>query len=130
MRFNPHAGRALALATTAFLLSACNGGAAGVSPGLPVANAPNMQVAPLARLLGRGPSKGKIKHIVIIMQENRSFNNLFKGYRGATTAGYGYDSNGNKIKLLPIGLETSWDLQHDSGGDITACNGTGSIPGT
>ncbi|HVR46570.1 MAG TPA: alkaline phosphatase family protein [Candidatus Binatia bacterium] len=130
MRFNPHAGRALPLAAAAYLLSACNGGGAGVSPGLPVANALSSHVAPLGQPIGRGPSKGKIKHIVIIVQENRSFNDLFKGYKGATTASYGYDSNGNKIKLLPIPLETNWDLEHDSWGDIAACNGTGSIPGT
>ncbi len=114
----------------ALLLAACNGGAAGVSPGLPVANAPSSHAAPLVRTIGHGPSHGKIKHIVIIVQENRSFNNLFYGYKGARTAKYGYDSNGDKIKLLPIPLEATWDLEHDSRGDIYACNGTGSLPGT
>ncbi len=130
MHFSHRAGRALALATAASLLSGCNGAGAGVSPGLPIANAPNSHVAPLVRAIGHGPSRGKIKHIVIIVQENRSFNNLFYGYKGARTARYGYDSNGDKIKLLPIPLETTWDIEHDSYGDIAACNGTGSLPGT
>ncbi len=129
MPFSHRAGRALPLAAVACLLAACNGGGA-VSPGLPVATAPNSQPGSALQRVGRGLSKGKIKHIVIIVQENRSFNNLFYGYKGATTASYGYDSNGNQIKLLPIPLETSWDLEHDSYGDIAACNGTGSLPGT
>ncbi len=105
----------------ALLLAACNaGGSSGTSPGLP-------QAAPAAR---RATSSGKIKHVVIIVQENRSFNNLFMGYRGAKTKKYGYDTNGDKIKLLPIGLETTWDIDHSSGAFFEACNGKGKIPGT
>jgi len=75
-------------------------------------------------------SSSKIKHVVIIVQENRSFNDLFYGYPGAKTAKYGYDTNGKRIKLLPVGLETAWDIDHSSGAFFAACNGTGSIPGT
>ncbi len=32
------------------------------------------------------PPTGTIKHVVILIQENRSFNNLFAGFPGATTA--------------------------------------------
>jgi phospholipase C len=71
-----------------------------------------------------------IQHVVIIVQENRSFNNLFHGYPGATTATYGYDSKGQKITLGSIGLEANWDLEHDSSGYFAACNGQGSTPGT
>jgi phospholipase C len=78
----------------------------------------------------RHSSSGKIKHVIILIQENRSFNNLFYGYKGAKTAKFGYDSNGNKIKLLPISIATSWDLDHSSNSFFAACNGTGSIPGT
>ncbi len=131
MHCNPHARRALPLAAAAFLLSACNSGGAGLSPGLPVVNAPSSHAAPFVARIGRGPSKGKIKHIVIIVQENRSFNNLFYGAKGATTAGYGYDSYGQKINLVQIPLETTWDVEHDSYGDIAACDGpTSSLPGT
>ena len=35
---------------------------------------------------------GKIKHIVYIVQENRSFDNLFQGYPGADTVPYGKDT--------------------------------------
>jgi len=76
------------------------------------------------------PKAGKIQHVVIIMEENRSFNDLFYGFQGARTASYGYDSRGRKIELQPIGLEATWDLDHSSYSFFTACNGTGSLPGT
>ncbi|HYL27741.1 MAG TPA: alkaline phosphatase family protein, partial [Candidatus Nitrosotalea sp.] len=78
----------------------------------------------------RRTSSGKIQHVVIIVQENRSFNNLFYGFPGAKTQDYGYDTSGNKITLNQIPLETSWDLDHSSNSFFEACNGTGSIPGT
>jgi phospholipase C len=75
-------------------------------------------------------SSGKIRHVVIVVQENRSFNDLFMGFPGAKTATYGYDSYGDRIKIKPIGLETTWDLGHSSKTFFAACDGTGSIPGT
>lgn len=81
-------------------------------------------------VLSRPSSSGTIEHVVIIIQENRSFNNLFYNYPGATTQSYGYNSHGKKIALAPVTLATKWDLQHDAQGFITSCNGTGSIPGT
>ena len=72
----------------------------------------------------------KIDHIVIVVQENRSFNDLFKGFPGAKTADYGYDTKHHKIALKPIGLSTTWVLEHNSEGYYLSCNGTGSIPGT
>ena len=67
----------------------------------------------------------KIKHVVIVIQENRSFNNLFYGFPGAKTVTFGYDSKNEKIALKPIGLSTNWDLEHNSHGFYAACNGTG-----
>jgi phospholipase C len=78
----------------------------------------------------RFTSSDKIQHIVIVVQENRSFNNLFLGYPGATTQSYGLDSDNKKVPLKPISLKTEWDLQHNGQGFITSCNGTGKIPGT
>ncbi len=72
----------------------------------------------------------KIQHVVIIIQENRSLDNLFQGFPGARTQSYGYDSSGEKIKLGQIPLETRWDVDHSAQGFLHACNGTGSFPGT
>ena len=66
--------------------------------------------------------KSKIKHVIIIVQENRSFNNLFYDYPGAKTKSYGYDSHGKKIPLKPISLKTKWDMQHNGQGFIASCN--------
>jgi phospholipase C len=125
----------LITATLWLFLPACNGngagGLAGTSAGLPLVN--QLRPVPEPMPLGRGRrhgSSGKIKHIVIVIQENRSFNNLFYGFPGATTTTYGYDTSGRKITLKPIGLAETWDLDHSSSGFVTACNGTGRIPGT
>jgi phospholipase C len=53
-----------------------------------------------------------IQHIVIVVQENRSFDNLFQGFPGANTQTFGFDSHGNKIALLPVGLESPFDMGH------------------
>jgi phospholipase C len=112
------------IVAAALFLSACNGGGfSTVPPGMQ--NAQNMIAA-----VARHPSSSKIQHIVIIVQENRSFNNLFYGFPGAHTATFGYDTKGKKIALAPVGLETSWDIEHDLAGFLAACNGTGGYPGT
>jgi phospholipase C len=45
-----------------------------------------------------------IQHVVIIVQEARSFDNLFQGFPGADTQPYGYDSKGEKVNLQPRGF--------------------------
>ena len=91
-------------------LCACGGGTA-VPPPAPIVTTP-------------------IRHVVFIVQENRSFNNLFMGFPNATTANYGYDTNGDKIPLQSEPLATGWDVDHSSYAFWSACNGTGKTPGT
>ena len=60
----------------------------------------------------------QIKHIVIVIQENRSVNNLFNAATGATASGTsttGYDSNGHQVTLVARNLATSCDPHHDYG---------------
>ncbi|MGA3131436.1 MAG: alkaline phosphatase family protein [Terracidiphilus sp.] len=52
-----------------------------------------------------------IQHIVVIMQENRSFDNLFNGFPGADTAQSGMNGN-QRVALTPISLGDSRDLDH------------------
>jgi phospholipase C len=115
----------ISTAAVAVALCACSGnsGFGSASPALPAAHPPALQ-AP------RSAGSGKIRHVVIIVQENRSFNNLFNGFPGAKTVAYGYDSYGKKIALKPVGLSTGWDIDHSSTSFFEACNGTGSFPGT
>jgi phospholipase C len=79
---------------------------------------------------GDANTKTPIKHVVFIVQENRSFNNLFMGYPGATTATYGYDTKRQKIELQPIVLQTQWDLPHSLGAFVQSCHGRGKLRGT
>ncbi len=111
----------LPAAAIALLFCACNGGGVSSVP---------QGAASLERGTHRDGSSSKIKHIVIIVQENRSFNDLFYGFPGARTATYGYDTKGDKITLQPVGLETTWDIEHDLNGFLVACNGKGSYLGT
>jgi len=120
-----------AVAFFGLTLSACNGtGTSGAAPALPAASQTAWLTNASAHRMHRSSSSGKIQHIVIVVQENRSFNNLFHAYPGAKTANYGLDPYGNRIKLLPVSIATPWDIDHSSGAFFAACNGSGSIPGT
>jgi phospholipase C len=50
---------------------------------------------------------GKIEHVVYIVQENRSFNNLFQGYPGAYTVPSGKDSKDKATQLNRWALRIS-----------------------
>jgi phospholipase C len=61
------------------------------------------------------PTTTPIKHIVIIIQENRSPDNLFHGLPGADIANTGKDSHGHTIVLHPIPLNAALFLEHTHG---------------
>ena len=69
------------------------------------------------------PIESPIKHIVIIVQENRSFENLFAGYPAADAPMYGYLHNGKRIGLHEVTFENNSDLDHKFAPSITAWNG-------
>jgi len=115
----------LALASAVLALSSCAGGGPSGPAALPAADARRALA-----LVSRDVASTKISHVVIIVQENRTFDNLFAGFPGADTQSYGYDSVGQKIPLRPVSLDTTWDLEHSSSGFIAACDGQGSFPGT
>jgi phospholipase C len=78
-----------------------------------------------------GTGAGKIKHIVYIVQENRSFDNLFHGYRHANTASSGKNSDGQTILLHPVSLGAYYDIDHSAAAMFAACNGPkNELPGT
>jgi phospholipase C len=97
-----------------------------------VSCSPSADVRPSAQALGAFvPSAASpIKHVIFVVQENRSFNNLFLGYPGATTQNYGYDEKGDKIRLRAQSLATDWDMDHSFHGFSVDCDGQGSLPGT
>jgi phospholipase C len=113
-------------ALTLAFLGGCGGGSHSTSGTLP---------ATLGGGAGAGPqttfaASKKIKHIVYIVQENRSFDNLFYGYPGADTRTSGMNSTGKKIKLQPVSLKTQYVIDHSFEAYLSACRGTGSLPGT
>jgi phospholipase C len=65
------------------------------------------QIVPGAAL----DSAGQIQHVIVIMQENRSFDNLFHGYPGADSAQTGI-SDGVEIPMGPVSLADPNDLDH------------------
>jgi len=52
-----------------------------------------------------------IKHVVVIMQENRTFDNLFYGFPGADSAQSGMNK-GVTVPLSPVPLSEGTDLNH------------------
>jgi phospholipase C len=69
---------------------------------------------------------GRIKHVLIIFQENRTPDNLFHDQvlidRGADIASSGQISNGNTIPLTPVSLTTFYGLDHSHTAFLRAWN--------
>jgi phospholipase C len=53
-----------------------------------------------------------IKHIVIVIQENRSFDNMFSGFPGADAPAFGYAGT-TRLALRPIPLEDPGDIENN-----------------
>jgi phospholipase C len=94
---SPESQRLFAVAVAA-LLAGCGG-----TPGTP---------APPPTVPNRAAPSAKITHVVIIVQENRSFDNLFHGFPGADTASTGVTHNGTTVALTPVTLENGQDIGH------------------
>jgi phospholipase C len=91
--------RLIAGVVAALFLAGCSaGGSSQRSAMLPE--------APASTTLG-----SYIKHVVIVVQENRTFDNFFSGYPNADGATFGYTSNGTKVPLKEITFDGP-DLPH------------------
>ena len=72
------------------------------------------------------PVLGKyVKHVVVIIQENRTFDNLFEGFPGADTQPFGYRSNGRKVYLKPTQFDPGFnpDMVHNYAEAVVAWHG-------
>ncbi len=95
--------RAFALAMAATLPVAC-AGSFGTAPG------DQRSGSSLLRAGGSSP----IQHVVIVIQENRTFDNMFHGFPGANTVDTGKGKAGKTYTLEPIPLEyKKFDPRHD-----------------
>ncbi|HZV76730.1 MAG TPA: alkaline phosphatase family protein [Candidatus Babeliales bacterium] len=86
-----------------FLLAMLAGCARAGTAGLPP--------SPVAPASLAGPAS-KIRHVVIIFQENRTPDNLFNGLPGADTVLSGLNSKGQSVPLKPISITAPYDLGH------------------
>ena len=68
------------------------------------------------------PPAKKIEHVVVMIQENRSFDNLFATYPGADGASYGTLHTGKHFKLVK-GALAGQDLDHLHSGFVTEYDG-------
>jgi phospholipase C len=131
---------AIAFAIASAALVACSGGTTSSTPSANVPKAPGTPSGPVPTAtpgttfeapvnvptpVSQPPlGGGKIQHVVIIIQENRSFDNLFNGFPGADTVQVA-DNRGKAVPLQPIPLNgpaadpghfhSNWWLSWDSG---------------
>lgn len=69
--------------------------------------------AVLSRLRPAKAAAGSpIEHVIVVIQENRTTDNLFNGFPGADTVTAGTDHKGNPVTLQPQGLEWEYDPSH------------------
>jgi phospholipase C len=106
---NPHPS---ASTTPTAAASATASASASATPSASATAMPSASAAPT--------SSAYIKHIVIIIQENRAFDTLFHGFsepsgRQADYANVGYDKAGNAIPLQQIELEGYYSPSHGHG---------------
>jgi phospholipase C len=93
-------GALILLAAGMVGLSACGGGGSAM-PGMPATASTNRTLS------------STIQHVVVIVQENRSFDNMFNGYPGADSAQNGIGPDGSTIKLAAIPITYYGDIEHN-----------------
>src|SRR5580658_2281079 len=95
-------------------LVACSGGGGSTTPHAPAATsgASGNGVGATPPPAPTIAASGRIAHVIILVQENRTFDNLFHGFPGAETASTGVTSSGAVVPLTPEPLEDYYDLGH------------------
>jgi phospholipase C len=102
----------------AFGCAACSGGG-GTSTTPSALKAVATAAAPGATAT---PSPA-VQHVVIIVQENRTPDNLFHGLPGADIANSGLDTSGKTIPLRPFPLANLYDVDHSHTGFLALYDG-------
>ncbi len=68
------------------------------------------------------PMQSSIQHVIIIVQENRSVDDLFQFLPGANTQSYGYNHAHQRIGLQAEALDAPFDLAHTHAAFVTEYN--------
>jgi phospholipase C len=92
------------------MLAACSGGNGSPLPSGASGESALKAVSNSATLSILG--NHKIQHVIIMVQENRTFDNLFHGFPGADTASTGKTHTGAIVPLTAGHLEEYYDLGH------------------
>lgn len=90
----------------ASLLAGCGGGG-GFAP-----QAGSRSAYTDAATVVQAGAPGKIQHIVIVVQENRTLDNLFNGFPGADTVTSGLNHTGGTVQLVPRSFTDIEDPSH------------------
>jgi phospholipase C len=104
--------RVFAAVFCASLLAGCAGGAGGA--GVPsTAYLSQTHILPVL-IPPETPTSGgsPIKHVIVIIQENRTMDNMFNGFPFANTVTTGLDSHNKVVAMQPQGLEWPFDPDH------------------
>jgi phospholipase C len=86
-------------------------------------NAATVLMVALFAVAAHAQFPSQIQHVIVVVQENRTPDNLFQGLYGLTGSnGVPYDienyylnSSGNPVALQPVGLATNFDISHSHG---------------
>ncbi|MFY9718261.1 MAG: alkaline phosphatase family protein [Candidatus Cybelea sp.] len=116
---------ALGACSAAAMLAGCGGPAS--SSGQPASQSGQPSLLPRLSAESRpltAPAS-KIAHVVIIIQENRTIDDLFQFLPGANTQSYGLDSHGKTVPLKPEPLTAPYDLGHVHDNWVTEYNNGG-----
>ena len=89
---------------TLLLASLIAAGCAAATPPVPAAQGVSVSASALGPVPAGLASK-KLKHVVIVVQENRTFDNFFYGFKGAHYATSGKTSNGATVALHQVDLK-------------------------
>jgi phospholipase C len=123
------------IAASSLALAACGSNGSSGVPHRRVTPTPSQTPSPAP---SSTPAADPIKHVVIIVQENRSFDNLFAGFPGADAPTYGYVGT-KKVALQQTRLEDgylnnnysdaidSWDNGKMDGFDEAQLPGSGPV---
>ena len=66
---------------------------------------------------------GPIQHVIIVVQENRTVDNLFQGLPGASTQAWGLNSQNQQVTLQPVPLTAPYDLLREHPAFVGDYNG-------
>ncbi len=103
--------------TPFYLVAACSvalaGGCGGPPAALPSHGFAGRSAVPRrAQSLEEPLGDHAIKHVVVIVQENRTVDNVFNGFPGADTVRSGRNTYGQMVELVATSLSAPYDLSH------------------